>query len=225
MRGDGVARILAVDDEPAILALIENTLSLDGHTVTTIDDPAKVQTLNLARYDLILLDVLMPGQDGFELCKNIRDNTDCPILFLTAKVREADVIYGLGVGADDYIKKPFGTSELRARVLAHLRREHREKKQVMRLGNISFDLMGNQLLVLDQPVPLTKGEFGVCLFLARNHGQVFSKEKIYEEVFGFDRDSDSAVIAEHIKNIRAKLGRVGESPVETVWGVGYKWRK
>lgn len=109
--------------------------------------------MDFNQFDLILLDVRMPGCDGYRLCRRIREDADCPILFLTAKRQDADLMYGLGVGADDYIKKPFSTMELRARVSAHLRREHREKKRVMRLGEICFDLMGNQLLVRGQAIP------------------------------------------------------------------------
>lgn len=219
-----MARILAVDDERDILALIQNSLALDGHVVSVSASPAQVAAKPLNAYDLVLLDIAMPEMDGFDLCRRIREETDCPILFLTARVRETDVVYGLGLGADDYLRKPFSTAELRARVAAHLRRESREKKQVMRLGPISFDLLGRQIFVNGQTLGLTPGEYGICLFLARHRGQVFSKDKIYETVFGFDRDSNSAVIAEHVRNIRAKFAAADASPIETVWGIGYKWQ-
>ena len=219
-----MARILAVDDEKDILALIQNSLALDGHMVTVSAMPAQVLGKPLHAYDLILLDIAMPEMDGFTLCRRIREQTDCPILFLTARVQETDVVYGLGLGADDYIRKPFSTAELRARVSAHLRRESREKKHVMRLGPVSFDLMGKQISAKGQTLGLTPGEYGICLFLARHKGQVFSKEKIYETVFGFERDSNSAVITEHVRNIRAKFAAMGVAPIETVWGIGYKWQ-
>jgi DNA-binding response OmpR family regulator len=219
-----VAHILAVDDERDILALLQNALALDGHTVTAVDDPARAERLPLQRFDLILLDVRMPGIDGFELCQRIRAAVDCPILFLTAKTDEADLLYGFGVGADDYLVKPFSLAALRARVAAHLRREHREKRSVLRVGAAHFDLLAGEVRVREARVPLTKGEYGICLYLARNRGQVFSKERIYEAVFGFDRESDSAAVAEHIKNIRAKFAPLGGVPIETVWGVGYRWQ-
>ncbi|GHU78331.1 DNA-binding response regulator [Clostridia bacterium] len=219
-----MANILAVDDERDILALLRSALTRDGHYVTVVDDPLKVESLPLNEYNLILLDVRMPGVDGFELCGRIRAAVDCPILFLTAKVEEADVLYGFGLGADDYITKPFSVAALRARVAAHLRRETRERRNVLRAGGIHFDLLAGEIRVEGQPIPLTKGEYGICLFLARHRGQVFSKEKIYETVFGFDKESDSAAITEHIRSIRAKFAPTGGVPIETVWGVGYKWR-
>jgi DNA-binding response OmpR family regulator len=116
-----VARILAVDDDLSVLTLIRNALQTEGHTVTVCSDSAEVLKMDLNRYQLILLDIMMPGMDGFELCCEIRHWVDCPILFLTAKTREADIVRGLGYGADDYLTKPFGIAELRARVDAHLR--------------------------------------------------------------------------------------------------------
>lgn len=125
--GSAMIEILAVDDDREILAVIQKALSREGYGVTTLDDPRKLEDRNLEKYQLILLDVMMPGIDGFELCRNIRDRVDCPILFLTAKTDERDLMEGLGSGGDDYITKPFGIGELRARVAAHIRRENREK--------------------------------------------------------------------------------------------------
>lgn len=219
-----LANILAVDDEPAVLALLRNILQKDGHVVTTLSDPPKAANLQLGAYDLILLDVMMPGMDGFTLCRYIRTKVDCPVLFLTAKSMENDVITGLGEGADDYIIKPFGAGELRARVHAHLRRENRVRRNVLCIGEVSFNLSGKEITVKDADVPLTKSEYAICEFLALNREQVFSKDQIYESVFGYEGDSDSSTIVEHIKNIRAKLNQVGASPIETVWGIGYRWK-
>ena len=218
-----MANILAVDDEKAVLALIKNILQKDGHVVTTVFNPDKIAGLQLGKFDLILLDVMMPGVDGFTLCRDIRDKVDCPILFLTAKSMENDIMAGFSEGADDYILKPFGAGELRARINAHLRREKRQRRSVLCMGDIHFDLSGKEISVRGELVPFTKGEYEVCEFLASNRGQVFSKEKIYELVFGTDGDSDSSAIVEHIKNIRAKFSRFKISPIETVWGIGYKW--
>ena len=123
-----MASILAVDDDILLLQLIRKILERDGHRVTAVNDPLEVRKLSLSDYSLILLDVMMPGIDGFSLCREIRDLADCPIVFLTAKSGEADVLLGLGLGGDDYLKKPFGAEEIRARVNAHLRREQREKE-------------------------------------------------------------------------------------------------
>lgn len=218
-----MARILVIDDEPDILALIKNTLRKDEHLVIAAESPEKVDLSSLVNYDLILLDIMMPGTDGFTFCNKTRDIVDCPILFLTAKTMEADIMYGLGLGADGYITKPFGMGELRARVNAHLRREHREKHSILYTSGIKFDLSGKELSVNNKKIPLTKSEYSICEFLAKNHGQVFSKEQIYDAVYGFDGESDSSAIAEHVKNIRAKLTVFNLAPISTVWGIGYKW--
>lgn len=220
-----MAKILAVDDEPGILALINNALAKDNHLVTTVSDSTKAGKLDLGAYDLILLDVMMPDVDGFTLCREIRSAVDCPILFLTAKTLENDLMYGLGLGADDYIVKPFGIGELRARINAHLRRESRERRSILYAGQVHFNLSGKELFVKEDKVPLTKSEYEICEFLARSRGQVFSKESIYEAVFGFNGESDSSAITEHIKNIRAKLNKWSIDAIETIWGIGYKWKQ
>lgn len=219
-----MCRILAVDDDKGILAVIRKALEKEGYLVDTLDAPEKIDPERLSGYQLILLDVMMPGTDGFTVCRRIREQVDCPILFVTAKTEEGDLITGFGLGADDYIRKPFGLGELRARVAAHLRRENREKKHRITLGDLEFSLQAKEIYCQGQPIPLTKSEYAICEYLALNRGQVFSKERIYEHVFGYDGESDSSAITEHIKNIRAKLQKVGVSPVETVWGIGYKWK-
>lgn len=217
-------RILAVDDDKSILEVIRRTLEKEGYLVDTLTDSKELKEEKLSCYQLILLDIMMPGIDGFCLCRKIRDQVDCPILFVTAKTEEADLIKGLGIGADDYIRKPFGIGELRARVAAHLRREGREKKHRLTLGELDFSLESRQVFCQGEEIPLTKSEYAICEYLALNRGQVFSKERIYEHVFGYDGESDSSAITEHIKNIRAKLLKAGAAPVETVWGIGYKWK-
>lgn len=218
-----MARILAVDDEKAILLIIQRALEKEGHQVTICENPSKILEMGQLKFDLILLDVSMPEVDGFVLCRKIRDRVDCPILFLTAKTMENDIMKGLSLGADDYINKPFGIGELRARVTAHLRREHRQKKNMFHISGVTFQLLAKELWVDEYNITLTKSEYEICEYLALNHGLVFSKEKIYEEVFGFDGESDSTAIVEHVKNIRKKLSDYQISPIETVWGMGYKW--
>lgn len=218
-----MANILAVDDDAAILTMIQKILRKDGHYVTTAADGAFVRAMNLTAFDLILLDVMMPGIDGFSLCKEIRNSVDCPILFLTAKTGENNLVSGLEAGADDYIGKPFGAKELCARVAAHLRRERREHAIRLSFAGSYFNLTAKQLVVGEKTVPLTKGEYQICEFLARNAGQVFSREQIYEKVFGFDGESNDTTIATHIKNIRMKLESMDYLPIKTVWGIGYKW--
>ena len=138
---------------------------------------------------------------------------------------EEDVVTGLSVGGDDYISKPFSIKELRARVDAHLRREHREKQNAFSISGIKFSLYSKQISFNESIIPFTKSEYAICEYLALNHGQVFSKEKIYENVFGFDGESDILAIVEHIKNIRNKFKKIGINPIETVWGIGYKWKE
>lgn len=225
LKGDDImARILVIDDEKDILVLVKNVLAKDGHVITIVNDTKKLSVNEYTKYDLILLDVMMPDIDGFELCKKIRELVDSPIIFLTAKTLESDIMFGLGIGGDDYITKPFSTGELRARVSAHLRRENREKHNMISISGIKFNLASKEIIIQDRKVPMTKSEYAICEFLVRNRGQVFTKEQIYEAVYGYERESDSSSIAEHVKNIRAKLAIFELSPIETVWGIGYKWQ-
>ncbi len=218
-----MAQILAIDDDKAMLALIKNALSKDGHTVTCICQVTETLQDNLSPYDLILLDIMMPGTDGYTFCREIRRYTDCPILFLTAKSLEEDVAFGFSVGADDYIKKPFSILELRARVNAHLRRDQREKVQCFCVGSVRFFLIKKEIWADGEKLSFTKSEYEISLLLAKNHGQIYSKEQIFENVFGYDKESDISAITEHIKNIRKKLAAAGLSPIETIWGIGYRW--
>lgn len=217
-------RILVIDDEQEICKLIERTLAKDGYTVTSKNSAVGLTAQDFKPYDLILLDVMMPEVDGFSLCRSMRKNVDCPILFLTAKTMEQDIVDGFALGADDYIKKPFTLSELRARVSAHLRREKREHHQLLTQEEYRFDLSAKELTVKEQRIPLTKSEYDICEFLARNRGTVFTLEHILESVFGFASESDIAAIRVHVKNIRAKIANDADCPIETVWGIGYKWK-
>ena len=216
-------KILVVDDEQPILDLIKNGLEKDGHLISTYIAAEQVPLEKLNRYDLIILDIMMPNIDGFEFCKKIRSLVDCPILFLTAKSMENDITFGLGLGADDYLTKPFRIAELRARVNAHLRRESRERHISLNLDRIKLDLSAKSLKIDDVPITLTKSEYLICEYLARNKGQVFTKEQIYEAVFSVYGESDNSVISTHIKNIRAKLSEFDTQPITTVWGIGYRW--
>lgn len=218
-------KLLVVDDDLDMLDLVRIALEKDGHQVDTEADVATVQPARCQLYDLLLLDVMMPSEDGFSLCSRIRAEVDCPILFLTAKAEDAALVKGFGLGADDYIKKPFSIAELRARVNAHLRRDVRQPTRTLSRGGMRLDMQAKVAIVGEHVLPFTKGEYAICEHLALHAGQVFTKEQLYEAVFGFEADGDSSAIAEHIKNIRAKLKADSLSPIETVWGVGYKWRK
>ncbi len=216
-------KILVIDDEKDILILIKKALSSD-YEVTTVHRPFEEVPQNLVDYDLMIMDVMMPGEDGYSLLTRVRDKTDAPIIFLSAKALEEDVIYGLSIGADDYIRKPFAIAELRARVAAHIRRDKRDHSACIKDRNISIYPDSRLVQVNGKELSLTKSEFDIAMLLVRNKGQVFSKEQIYEKIYGFDKDGDESAVTEHIKNLRRKLSDAG-NVIETVWGIGYRWKK
>ena len=220
--------ILVVDDDRGILELVRRSLEHEGYQVDTIENSKAVLEQNLEWYQMIILDVMMPGMDGFSLCRELRDRVDCPILFLTARTDEQSVLTGLGIGADDYLTKPFRVAELRARVAAHLRRQNRAPASRMVRGGIGFDLAAKTAMVGEQPLPFTRSEYAISEYLALHAGQTFSKEQIYEAVFGYDGTADDTAVTQHIKNIRAKLRTAGvaapETVLKTIWGVGYQWK-
>ena len=217
-------KILAVDDDKDIVELINNTLTSQGYRVDTALAVENVDMDKIGGYDLILLDVMLPGTDGFVFCKKIRSLTDCPIVFLTAKTEETDIISGLGYGADDYICKPFGIRSFIARIAAHLRRENRERHIVLVSKGLRFDLSEKVIACKGENIDLTKSEYEICEYLAKNKGQVFTMEQIYDYLYGFEDRGTPAAIREHIKNIRAKFKKYELTPIETVWGIGYKWK-
>ena len=217
-------KILTIDDEPEILSLIRRSLQ-NEYEVDTCLRPAEELPKNLAVYDLIISDVMMPGEDGYRIVERIRGEVTCPILFLTAKNMESDVIYGLSVAADDYLQKPFSVAELRARIAAHLRRENRENTKIIKEGDVWFYLDEKVIKVKGEPCKLTKSEYDIALFLARNHGRIFSKEQIYEQIYGYEKEGNDTAITEHVKNLRKKLINLSTDPIETVWGIGYRWKK
>lgn len=224
-------KILIVDDEEDIISFLKDSLQEDDYEVFVAYSGTEAVEKAKLNPDLILLDVMMPGKNGYEVCREIRDIVNCPIIFLTAKSEEEDLITGLGVGGDDYISKPFSLRQLKARISAHLRRDQRsfnnENRVNLYFGNLNIDLKGRTVFCMGEAIPLTKKEFGVIELLAINCGQVFSKEQIYEKIWGYDADGDSATVAEHIKKIRYKLKKYDKDReyISTVWGVGYKWEK
>ena len=223
-RKNRMARILAIDDESGILNVIKKGLEKDGHEVTVYESVVNMDMKLIKHFDLLLLDIMMPDMDGFEFCKVIRSEVDFPIVFLTAKALENDITHGLEIGADDYLIKPFRIAELRARVNAHLRREQRERQHTLPFDGYEFNLDAKSLCVNGIELALTRSEYLICEFLARNKQQVFSREQIYEAVFDIYGESDNSTICTHIKNIRLKLSEQGIDPIKTVWGIGYKWQ-
>ena len=205
-------KMLAADDEPGIIHLLKDYFEMQDYQVIEAENGMEVLEKISLNPDIILLDVNMPGLDGFEVCERIRAHVSCPILFLTAKIEEADRIKGLMLGGDDYILKPFSIEELGARVEAHLRREERikRKKPVKICGALAIRYEERCVYILE--------------LLSLNPGQVFSKEQLYEKVRGYEGDADAGIITEHIRRIRAKISRYTDKAyIETVWGVGYRW--
>lgn len=221
-------KILIVDDEADIVSMLKDYFEFNGYdTITAVSGLEAIKKAE-KQPDIILLDINMPDIDGMEVCMQIRNFVSCPILFLTARVEDSDKIKGLGIGADDYIVKPFSIDELGARVSAHLRRERRQREsaKVRFDDKLAINYTEHSLYYNGEQIPLAKKEFDIIELLSQHIGQVFSKERIYELVWDYDSEGDSSVIAEHIRRIRSKFAKAGMKPyIETVWGVGYKWVK
>lgn len=221
-------KVLVIDDEEMIRTMLSKCLEAEGFLVYTAESAKKALELMSVTPDIILLDINMPEMDGLELCRFIREHISCPIIFLTARVTEQDLINGLSVGGDDYLTKPFSVDELLARISAHLRREERKNT----VSNLKF----NNELIIDynsrtvffgkEQLDFSNKEFEIIRFLSQNAGMVFDRETIYEKLWGYDGEGDSIVIKEHIRKIRNKLSSyTDKNYIETVWGVGYKWIK
>lgn len=229
-----MSKILIIDDEKEIADLLKDSLERKGNTVLAAYDGKEGIEKAKEMPDLIVLDIMMPDIDGYEVCRKIRDTVICPIVFLSAKQSEMDRIKGFALGGDDYVVKPFSLKELLARIDAHLRREKRAillneegKRALLNFKNITIDLKSREVMVNGNPIGLTKKEFDVLELLSLHPGQVFSKEQIYEKVWGFDAEGDTTTVTEHIKNIRAKIENLDPDTeyIKTVWGIGYKWEK
>jgi DNA-binding response OmpR family regulator len=222
-------KILIVDDEEDIVSFIKDALVLDGYEVLVAYNGEQAMKYATMQPDLILLDIMMPGMNGYDVCQKIRDTVACPIIFLSALQGEVDKVKGLALGGDDFLTKPFGMKELRMRIQAHLRREKRaisfSNRTLLRYGKLAIDLKGYEVYLDGRQIIFTKREFDIIELLALNPGIVFTKEHIYETIWGYDANGDSAGVAEHIKKIRAKLneGDPDFEYISTVWGVGYKW--
>ncbi|MCI6737380.1 MAG: response regulator transcription factor [Intestinibacter sp.] len=221
-------KALVIDDDVDILYLIKDILEDDGYEVVISNSAEEAYIKLNDDIDIVLLDVMMPGTDGFSFCKKIRDEVEIPIIFLTAKTSEEDIIKGLALGGDDYITKPFSINQLRARMNAHIRRDNRKKeKNYLMIGDIKMNLKSREVEYFGEDIVFTKREFDILELLALNIGMVFSKEDIYEKVWGYDAEGDSATVSEHIKKIRAKFLKINKEfdSIQTVWGIGYKFKK
>ena len=215
--------ILIVDDEPHILELAKMYLEREGFRVDCVGTGKDALTALSGNPDLVILDLMLPDIDGFEVCKRIRAKSNVPILMLTARKDDVDKIVGLEMGADDYITKPFNPRELVARVKAVLRRFQTSSApgNTIEIGRMRIDLARHEVTVNGQPITLRTKEFALLATLAQNQGMVFSREKLLETVWGFDYYGETRTVDVHINHLREKLGGSGAS-IETLRGTGYK---
>ena len=220
-------RILIADDDPSILMLISDVLTDAGMQVRTVASGEEaLRAVGEETFSLIILDIMMKGISGLEVCAAIRDKVSCPILFLSAKDSAHDIIEGLGLGADDYLTKPFAIDELVARIKAHLRRQARLGENttggdVLRIGEITLDRRQLTVTRGGVPVDLTTREFELLDFLMRNAGQTLSREKIFRDVWKTEF-GDIGTVAINIKNLRSKIDP-DWAYIKTVWGSGYQF--
>ncbi|MDW7684320.1 MAG: response regulator transcription factor [Bacillota bacterium] len=226
-------RVLVVDDEKTIVKGLKFSLEKEGYEVlTAYDGEEALRLFQKENPDLIVLDLMLPLLDGFEVCRRIRKDNDVPILMLTARGDDIDKILGLELGADDYVTKPFNPRELTARIKAILRRSHAPNMdpasmQVIRLQDLQIDLFQHKVRVRDKNVDLTSKEFALLSLLASHPGRVFSREKLLEHVWGYDYYGDARTVDVHIRHLREKIEPDPAAPqlILTVWGAGYKFRE
>lgn len=228
-----MSKILIVEDEEAIADLEKDYLELSDFDVTieNTGDKGLEEALS-GNYDLVILDLMLPGLDGFEVCKQIREEKDIPIIMVSAKKDDIDKIRGLGLGADDYMTKPFSPSELVARVKAHLTRYERlvssnvRENTVVEIRGIKIDKTARRVWVNGEEKNFTSREFDLLTFLAENPNHVFTKEELFQKIWDMDSVGDIATVTVHIKKIREKIEFNSTKPqyIETIWGVGYRFK-
>jgi two-component system response regulator MtrA len=221
MRG----RVLVVDDDTALAEMLGIVLRGEGFEPTFCGDGnGALEAFRTARPDLVLLDLMLPGRDGIEVCRLIRAESGVPIVMLTAKSDTVDVVLGLESGADDYVVKPFKPKELVARVRARLRRSDEPVPEVLEIGDVTIDVAGHAVRRGGQVIPLTPLEFDLLVALARKPWQVFTREVLLEQVWGYRHAADTRLVNVHVQRLRSKIERDPERPeiVVTVRGVGYK---
>jgi len=223
-------RILVIDDEIEIVELVRDYLEREGFGVITAGDgQTALATARREKPDLILLDIMLPKIDGFEVCRQLRGEMVAPIILLSAKGQEVDKILGLGLGADDYVTKPFSPGELVARVKAHLRRStllnKGHEETILCFGDLTIDTQGYRVTRRGQEVTLATREFELLRFLALHPNQVFTRERLFEKVWGYDYIGDASTVTVHIRRLREKLEEDPRYPryLKTIWGVGYKF--
>ncbi|MBR4725042.1 MAG: response regulator transcription factor [Lachnospiraceae bacterium] len=226
-------RILIVEDELEIAELEKDYLELSGFEVEIEEDGVKgLESAKNKDYNLIVLDLMLPGIDGFEICRQIREVKDIPILMVSARKDDIDKIRGLGLGADDYMTKPFSPSELVARVKAHLARYERllgsarSENEIVEIRGIKIDKTARRVYINGEEKQFTTKEFDLLTFLASNPNRVFTKEELFREIWDMESIGDIATVTVHIKKIREKIEADTSKPqyIETIWGVGYRFR-
>lgn len=228
-----MSRILIVEDEESIAELEKDYLELSGFEVEIENNGTTGLTRALKEeFDLFILDLMLPGMDGFEICKKIRQEKNTPILMVSAKKDDIDKIRGLGLGADDYITKPFSPSELVARVKAHLSRYDRligssvQKNEIIEIRGLKIDKTARRVYVNGEERQFTTKEFDLLTFLAENPNRVFTKEELFRNIWDMESIGDIATVTVHIKKIREKVEFDTSKPqyIETIWGVGYRFK-
>lgn len=226
-----MAKILIVEDDEEIAMLERDYLEIEGFQTEIISDGGVAEEAALTgAYDLILLDLMLPGRSGYEVCRSIRDQVDVPILMVTARTESVDKIRGLGLGADDYIAKPFDPAELVARVKSHLSRYQRltggrsEDDGAIQVRDLRILPQIWKVFKGEQEIKMPNREFALLKFLAENPNIVFSKERLFETIWGYDYVGDSATVTVHVGRIRDKIEDDPAHPkiIETVWGAGYR---
>lgn len=225
-------KILIIEDDISIADIEKDYLEANGFEVVLVYDGLKaLDVFETCNPDLVLLDLMLPGKDGYEICHEMRKKKEVPILMVTAKNTISDKVLGLGLGADDFITKPFDPSELVARVRAHLARFDRltninADKDIIEFGNVRINIKSREVFKNGEELKLPVKEFELLYYLASQPNIVFSKEKLFEDVWGFDYLGDSATVTVHINRIREKIEDNPSKPrfIETVWGAGYKFK-
>lgn len=228
-----MSKILIVEDEVAIAELEKDYLELSGFEVEVENEGMTGLARALAEdFDLFILDLMLPGIDGFEICKQIREKKNTPILMVSAKKDDIDKIRGLGLGADDYVTKPFSPSELVARVKAHMARYQRligsniADNDTIEIRGIRIDKIARRVWVNEEEKQFTTKEFDLLTFLAENPNHVYTKEELFREIWDMESIGDIATVTVHIKKIREKIEMDTSKPqyIETIWGVGYRFK-
>ena len=230
---DNKKKILIVEDEESIAELEKDYLEINGfEVVIETEGTSALKRTDEEEFDMFILDLMLPGIDGFEICKNIREKSDKPVLMVSAKKDDIDKIRGLGLGADDYVTKPFSPSELVARVNAHMARYERligrkeELNDIIEIRGVKIDKTARRVYVNDEEKMLTTKEFDLLTFLAAHPNHVYTKEELFKEIWDMESIGDIATVTVHIKKIRERIEVDTSKPqyIETIWGVGYRFK-